>query len=181
MILRGFKGRAIGTLQCITPFCVSKFFWFLFLSPSLALWRKGLKSCHAHTQAAVTSSLCPPIRSGRQSQAPAPQVRRMAPGLRCGQRAVASIQNSSSLLFANSFFLSNLLFVAILALHHEHKKLLAGFSSPSCRGICNWRQLTPFWSPLYSCSFNCKYHPSHTQGSSHLIIALGPGGVCICG
>lgn len=77
-----------------------------------------------------------------------------------------------------TFSLSNIPFVAILALHHQHEKLHASFSSPSCRGICNWQQLTPFWSTLYSYSCNCKYHPACAQGNLHLI-AFGPVRVCI--
>lgn len=108
----------------------------------------------------------------------------------CGQSPTAVslwlpqfwVPPQGSLLLTNSFFsLSKLPFVAILALHRQHKKPLADFSSPSCRGTCNWQQLTSVWSMLYSYSCNCKYHPAAYRAVLTSSLSLGLLGFAFCG
>lgn len=189
-ILRGFKDGVIGASQCMTPFCVRESFWFLIFSLSLLLCRKVVEvppifaapwpaAPHIHMEQRHPPSIYLFAMADKAKLQPQQQ--------RCGRPQGHAVVSVWLLQFRIPphcylqilFSLSNLPFVAILALHYQHEKLHAGFSSLSCRGICNWRQLTPLWSTLYSYSCNCKYHPACTQGSPRLIIAFGPVRVCI--
>lgn len=161
MILRGFKDGHAGLLQCMTTFYVSKSFWLLIFS--LLLWRKVLEVLP------VFSVPCPAALHRHMQSDILPHWRGQSPTAVSIWLPQFWIPPQGSLLLTNTFFsLSKLPFVAILALHRQHKKPLADFSSPSCRGTCNWQQLTPVWSMLIHIPVTVNTTQQHTgQFSPH--------------
>lgn len=119
-------------------------------------------SIHPPLHPSIPPSLHPPICSGRQSQV-GPTGGMDGPGVAlwsaCGS---PNLEFLLTVIYKYLCSLSDLPFVAILCppspsplcspsdlpfvavlalyhhhLHHQHEKLCADFSSPSCRGICN--------------------------------------------
>lgn len=187
VILRGFKDGGIAASQCM---CQPVLLIFNFFPLPFTLEKSGgspanffsaLASCstHTHTQQWHPPSLHPFAMADKAKLRPRQQQCGWAWGHAVVSMQLLQFRIPPHCYLQIPFSLSNLPFVAILVLHDQHEKLRAGFSSPSWRGICNWRQLTPFWGTLYSYSCNCKYHPACTQGSPHLIIAFGPVSACM--